>query len=37
MKGANLELLGIEKGNGTTLTTTHNVSAILSTPVSKQK
>ncbi|XP_060574251.1 transmembrane protein 131-like isoform X2 [Ruditapes philippinarum] len=28
MKGATLELLGIEKGNGTTLTRKHNVSAI---------
>lgn len=28
MKGATLELLGIEKGNGTTLTRKHNISAI---------
>lgn len=34
MKGATLEVIGIEKGNGTTLTREHNMTAVEKNPVS---
>ena len=33
MKGATIQVIGIERGNGTTLTRSHNISAINTTPV----
>ena len=35
MKGASVQVLGIEKGNGTTLTKTHNKTLINTIPVSE--
>lgn len=34
MKGASIQVLGIEKGNGTTLTRPHNLTLLNNSPVS---